>query len=334
MVGESLFSPIHTIIDTKVKVSECEPRTLVRQRSHKNSSQVGTSDISNPITPESTDIHDAPQRFSFACKRLTRVVVCASLYIVLFSSRGTRVNIYDVDKRFVSSQNQRKDGKNMRKNRRSRHATPSRNQIPIPDFDFLSSSGDDSGDDSEDGADDGGDGGVKNAINTRDYVGESCSNPLLDHGGDGARKKVRPSLAFAKSSSSTGILGAPKPKRAQDPVIYQHHESFNEIADVSLPHDDGHLLRKNDSQDQSLLNFRLDFFLPNLNQNGVVTSQNSHVSESQGKYENIGGGTTNQISICLAWFFPILFMMEAGYCEIKRRIRSQKLREFLDYSLP
>lgn len=231
----------------------------------------------------------------------------------------------------MSHRDHRKDGENFKKKPKSKPLTPNWNQIPIPDFDFLNSSADDSGDDSseDEDPDDGVGKSVKNTISSLDNAGDIHLNPLADKGGDGTRKKLRPSLVFAKSASSLLIQGAPKPKVAQNPVTYRYRNIPNEIVDT-VPHNDGHLLRKNNSRDQSLLNFRMENILLNLKQNGATPLDGS---ENQNDYENvviIGGETTNKVTVCFAWIVIVFFMMEAGFREIKRRIRSLKMRQFLE----
>lgn len=335
MMEDDSFRPINITSDMEIDVLEYETKPFVRQRSSKNPHKSSTAVNPTPITPETTNSHDSAHQFSFVCKRITHVVVCASLYIVLFSSHGTNVKIDDADTRFISQQNHRKDGENLRKKSKSRPLNPIWNQIPIPDFDFLNSSSDDGGDDSgeDDNPDDGVGKAVKNAINSLDNVKDIHSNRLTDQGGHDPKKKLKPSLAFAKSFSSSLIEGAPKPKFAQNSIIYRHRNNSNGIHEAAT-HNDGHLRKKINSQDQGLLNFRVQNFWPNLKQTGATPLYDSKLSENENDHENvvnIGGETTNKITICLAWLCIVLFMMEAGYREIKRRIRSLKVKQFLEY---
>lgn len=208
---------------------------IVRQRSSRNATSFNTNDIYEVPTPgakEVMEINEAQPLFSRACKRISRVVVYASLYIVLFSSNGMNLRVYRLEQWYTAPETQEGGNSIKLRRRRSPLSTSIQNQIPIPHFDMQSSSADDSVDDSDDDVDDG-KGSADNAVVKEIRNDESLYTKLLGVAGNDLRKKLPPALAYAKNLSSP-IPGAPKPKHNQeDIIIYHYHNRPNEMIDAS-----------------------------------------------------------------------------------------------------
>lgn len=272
-------------------------------------------EVSNLSIPEAMEINEAPRYFSRAYMRIYLVVVCASLYIVLFSSNGINLHVYQVDKGF-STPHKQATSNNLRGKRRVSLFTPSRNQVPIPDFDFQSSSDDDSVDDSEDDAPD--DGADKPIIIGRES--ENVQNKLLSDGRTGIRKKLHPSLAHAKSLSSSQIPGVPKPKYDQDPIIYHYHDAHNNMADfnsrsqISDQSNNGNLQKNHRppfAHDKNSLNVGMYTILQAPKENDYLTNNRSAYRYAGESFVTLYGDTKNQVFICFAWLFLVLLMMKA-----------------------
>jgi len=348
-MGKGVASlPIDCTVETKFHVPEYKYEPVVRQRPLRNASTFSATSVQvpTPSTLDSTGMNEAPRQFSRTCKTIFHGLVCASLYIVLFSSSRINLHVEKKDERFATHQNQPgiRDN-NLREKRRSARKTLNTNQIPIPDFELENSSGDDSGDDSGDESPDNG-GGAENPIVTGNRQVESLHSPMLGNGGNVERKKLRPSLAHATSLLSPQMQGAPKPKHDQDLIIYHYRDSTNDMTDARLgshnleSHQDRQTQRINQrstlAQAKSILDFGMDNILPASEQNGAPLFYDDRISKTNSNYKNaviLYGDKTNQFVLCLAWFFLVLFMMEAGAREMKRRYRLLRLSRFMDYSM-
>lgn len=339
--------PTDSTDETKFYMPEYKFKPIVRQRPSRNASSSSVTSVPVPTrstSPDSTGMNEAPRQFSRVCKTIFHAVVCASLYIVLFSSIGISSHVERTDGRFAAHQNQPgiRDN-NLREKRRSTRKTITANQIPIPDFELENSSADDSGDDSGDDPPDNG-GGAENTIVMENRGGESLHGSML--GGNNARKKLRPSLAHATSLLSSQMQGAPKPKQDRDPVIYNYHDSTNDMVGARLGsrnlelRGDREAQRNNQrstlAQAKSILDFGMDNILSASKHNDSPLFYDDRISKENSNYKNaviFYGDKTNQIVLCLAWFFLVLFMMDAGAREMKRRYRLLKLRRFMAYSM-
>lgn len=268
------------------------------------------------------------------------------------------------EKRFVTlNRNRRRNGgKNLREHRRSSLMNPHQNQIAVPDNEPERSSADDSLDQespsAEDSEDQGGDdtpdngdgGGAQNTRITENRWIESFQNPTLRDDEKEVVKKFRPILAHTKSISSPQVPGASNLKQSKDPMIYRYLNNSNHMTDVGVISqiselsDEGAVQRKKRrpklAQAKSLLRFQMNNILPVSKQNERFLFNDGYSSQNHGSYENAGeslvilyGDATNQIVICLAWFFLVIYMMEIGIREVKRRYRLQQLRQFIHYSL-
>jgi len=318
-------SPIHLTDETKSNISEYGGERMIRQRSSKNSSVFGATDVQLPALRSRDADNNASHQFSLACKRAAHLMMCISLYIILFSSSGVSVHLLRGDKQLNIHESQPVIHKNTRKKRRSKHMSTSPKQIPVPNFEFESSSADDSGDDSADDAPDNG-GGAESSIIAGDRVGGNLLDQILEDGNGGAKKKLRPTMAYAKSVHSSQMQGAPKPKHGQDPAMYSYRDIIND-ANVSK------LQEHTYAQAKSLLTIQMDDLLRTSDQNDIPHSNDEH-SKNYDSYKNaviIYGDTTNQVILCLAWFFLVVFMMDVGLREMKRRYRLQQLRRYMNY---
>jgi len=350
----------------------CKPIPRVRQRLSKNSSTVSLvslakmNQVPTPSTPDGTDANKKLRRFPHAFKRIAHVVVCASLCIVFISSSGKGMHVIMRDKRFATLQNRRNDGgNNLRKKPRPKVIDSQDNQRPVPDNELemtstndsldhesqsAEGSEDQSGDDAPNNGDGGhgGHGGHGGNPNTTDNSGsESFQNAGLRDGENEVKKQIDPTLAYAQSHSSLQMLGAPNLKNDRDPVIY--HNDINSMTDTgerswnSEVRDEGTVPKKKRrpklAEAKSLLHFQMTNILPVSKQTESSRFKDGHFSKNHNSYQITGkslafwyGDTTNQIIICVAWFFIVIFMMEAAR-EMKRRYRLQHLRRFLDYSM-
>jgi len=306
--GGDFSTPIHLTRQTKPSVPECSCDPTRRQSSSKNTSVYGPISGHRIPSLNSRDAtNNTQQHFSLACKRLSNLMMCVSLYIVLFSSSGIGVySLGDVEQLNKHESQPGIHNNNLRKKRPSTHLTTSPKQIPVPDFEFESSSTDDSGDDSGDDAPDKGD-GAESPIIAGHHGGETFQNPILEHGG-GAKKRRRPTMTHAKSVFSSQMQGAPKPKHNQDTEMYNYRDIMNDannsrIQKSNLYEDINMQMKKRSTltQHKSLLNTLLVS-----DQNNSPLSYNGHISENYDSYKNemiLYGHTTNQVILCLAWFF-------------------------------
>jgi len=318
-------SPIHLTDETKSNISEYGGERMIRQRSSKNSSVFGATDVQLPALRSRDADNNASHQFSLACKRAAHLMMCISLYIILFSSSGVSVHLLRGDKQLNIHESQPVIHKNTRKKRRSKHMSTSPKQIPVPNFEFESSSADDSGDDSADDAPDNG-GGAESSIIAGDRVGGNLLDQILEDGNGGAKKKLRPTMAYAKSVHSSQMQGAPKPKHGQDPAMYSYRDiindaTFSRIRNSKLYEDITVQMKKSPTltQHKSLINTLLVS-----DENNSPLSYNDHISENYDSYKNakiLYGHRTNQVMLCLAWFFLVLFMMDAVVRKIKRYSR-------------
>ena len=118
-------------------------------------------------------------------------------------------------------------------------------------------------------------------------------------------------MAHATSIFSSQMEGAPKPKKGKDPAMYRYRDILNDVNVSKL--------------------MQMENILRTTDQNDTPSSYDEH-SKNYG-YKNavmIYGDTTNQVILCLAWFFLVVFMMDAGFREMKRRYR---LQQFMNYSM-
>jgi len=321
-----LSSPIHLTGKTKSNVPECDYDPSIRQRQSKNTSVYSATNGHQIPSLGSRDATNKTQyQFSLACKRLSNLMVCLSLYIVLFSSSEIGVYLLSHEQMNINENQPGIRNNKLKYKRRTRHTTTSPKQIPVPDFEFESSSADDSGDDSADDAPDNG-GGAESSIIAGDRVGPNLLNQILENDNGGAKKKLRPTMAYAKSVHSSQMQGAPKPKHGQDPAMYSYRDIIND-ANVSK------LQEHTYAQAKSLLTIQMDDLLRTSDQNDIPHSNDEH-SKNYDSYKNaviIYGDTTNQVILCLAWFFLVVFMMDVGLREMKRRYRLQQLRRYMNY---
>jgi len=363
----STSSHIHAAGETNVNMLDnCIPIPRVRQRISRNSSTVSLASLTkmNQVptpasTPDAPDAKKRLRRVPHAFKRIAHVIVCASLCIVLFSSSGKGMHVIVRDKRIATLQNRRNDGgNNLRKKTRPKAKELQDNQTPVPDnelemmtannsLDHESQSAEDSEDQGGDDAPNNGDGGHGgHPITTENSGSESFQNIGLSWENE-VKEKIDPPLAYAQSVSSLQMLGAPNLKNDPDPVIY--HNNINSITDTgqtswnSEVRHEGTVPKKKRrpklAEAKSLLHFQMNNILPVSKQTEYSRFKDGHFSKNHNIYENAGkslafwyGDTTNQIIICVAWFFIVIFMMEAAR-EMKRRYRLQQLRRFLDHSM-
>jgi len=257
------------------------------------------------------------------------------------------------NRRLATPHNLRNDGgNNLRKKARSKKMSPQLKEIPVPDHEYERSSADDSldrespsGEDSEEdqGGDDtpnngdGGRGENPSMINNRG--GESFQNPRLR-----VEEKFS-TLAYAQSFSSLRMPGAPNLKNDEDPVTYPNNiNSMNDTVESFLNsevRDEGIIQKKKRrpklAEANSLLHFQMTNILPLSNQNKPSRLNDEHLSTNHDRYENASrslvfwyGDKTNQIIICVVWFFIVIIVMETAR-EMKRGYRLQQLRRFLDH---
>lgn len=343
MEERSASSPIHAAGEAKVNVPEYSCKPIVRQRFSRNSSTASLTkinEVSTPSTLDDADAYQKPWRFSRACKRMPHIVVCASLCIILFSFIEKSTHVQVGDTKFATLHDRASDsGHKLRRKRRSAPINPHSNQVPVPDHELERSSADESLDhespSAEDSEDQGGDDTPDNGDDGR------AENPATigNHGSDG--KKVRPTLAYAQSLSSLTVRGVPNIKHDQDPTIY--HNNINIMTDADEEYrnlglrDKGIVQKKKRrpklAQAKSLPHLQINNILPSSKQNEPSMLKDGHFIKNHGSYESTGESlvilyrdTTNQIILCLAWFFLVIFTMEAGAREMKRRHRLHQLR--------
>jgi len=305
-------SPIHLTDDTRSNSPEYGGKRIIRQRSSYKSSEFGANYVQPPAVVSRDPTTESLHHFSFACKRLSHLMLCIFLYIIFFSSSEVNMHLLRGSTQQNTHENQPGFNNNkFRKKRRSRHKTTSPKQIPVPDFEFESSSKDDSGDDSgDDSPDDGG--GAENFILTDNLVGESVQNSLLEDGNAGAKKRLRPTMAHATSIFSPQMEGAPKPKHDQDTAMYSYRDIINDATISSFQN----------SKLYEDINGQMKKLVSEQNNSPLIYS--NHRGENYDSYKNpmiFYGDTKYQIFLCLTWFLLVVFMMDAGVRKMKRCYR-------------
>jgi len=310
-------TPIHLMRRTKSFVSEDGGERTIRQRPPKDSYVLGAIDAQLPAR-ESRDATNKPSyQLSLACKRLSRLIVYISIYIVFFSSSGINVHLLWENKE-LNAKNQPGPRDYKLSQKRRSHMTLSPKQTPVPDFEFESSSTDDGEDDSGDDPSDNDGGAEKSTIAGHRFDG-GIQNSILREGNGGAKKKLRPTMAHAKSVFSSQVQGAPKPKQDRDAALYSYRDVINDVT----------ILRIHNSKVYEDINVQMKKG-PTLAQhkgylnNMRVSDKNDSILSYNETYQNVVilyGDSTNQITLCLAWFFLVVFMMDAGVRNIKRYYR-------------
>merc|ERR1740123_634185 len=93
-------------------------KSTIRQRSSKNTTVSCGNDVQIPDLGSQDATNNASHQFSLACKRLSHLMVCVSLYVILFSSSEIRVYFMGDNEQLNKHESQpRIHNKNLRKNR-------------------------------------------------------------------------------------------------------------------------------------------------------------------------------------------------------------------------
>jgi len=334
MDEETASPPIHGSSETKSNELEHNGEPIVRQRPKRNafmSSLINSKRVPTPSTPFATGVSRTPRRFSHIYKRLFQIMAAISVYIILVSSSGIAMRTPRGEKRFATQL--RDDGSFSRTKSQSTRTkdkgargtmSPRSNQLPVPDYEDETVSADDSPDESDDDSPD--NSGDEKPISQGDGGG---GDSMVRSNGNEPRKKLRPTLAYAKSLSNLN----------QDPVMYHYRDNIND-ADARYQNseliDNGIIQRIN--RHPTLV--RAVSIFNSSRQNEPSPIYDHHSSKDHGSYEKVGESLTilyrdvrSQIFISLVFLFIVIFMMDTIAREVKRRNRLPLLRQFMEYSM-
>jgi len=336
---ETASPPIYGATETNSNTLQHSCEHIVRQRPTRNasmSSPINSNRVPTPSSPYAVDASGSQHRLSHTFKRMFQIVASVSIYIILVSSSGINMRAPRGEKQFATQL--RNGGRSSNPRKKSQSATrtkskgaqgsmsPKPNQLAVPDHELGGSSADDSsmdegGDDSPDNS-----GDEKPIFWDDGSGGEKLQHSLIQGGGGEARKKLRPTLAYAKSLSSHN----------EDPFISHYRDNINDAnagyhnSDMM---DNGIIPRK---KRRPILARSTSLSKPP-KQNEPSLTYDHHTSKDHGTYEKAGesltvlyGDVRSQIFISLAFLIIVIFVMDSIAREVKRRYRLPLLRQFME----